>query len=218
MCISINFSIYRTFNFCRVCSAWYDLTHSRSLRKVLIIRHSSIWSPLCYKSIDLRDLGNLLQLDDVEHVVVKCGDWTWISKRGVSWACYYLDHLLNASKCPKLRQITFGGMGVNMRTLRHLSVTCKFIHLKNAITRPYFHVLNSGSLINSWFRNIELSTRCRTVRCAATGRLHVRLDEFWDAIDATVKPLSEEEMSWVMLHLPNFRSRYEADITEICKR
>lgn len=134
------------------------------------------------------------------------------------WVCGYLRRLFNASRCPKLRQITLDGMGLDMSRLHHLPETCEYIHLKNVTIRLYSDGPGPLYRFFALSGSVSLSTKYHLFRCASTGRLVVRMDEFWDAIDASMKPLSEEEMSLVLLHLPSFHSGLEADITEICKK
>lgn len=204
----------------RVCSAWDDLTHSTSLRKVAIVQ------PAVIKEL-LRRPGAMdkfmiwleeLQLDEVEHAVLSCKNWDSGGEKWVLGADLYLKHAFNASKCPNLRYITLDGVRLNFDQLYHLSNTCRYIHLNDVIIKPHLYGPPSVEFALPYSGSVSACIRLCTVRCPDTGRMAVRMDEFWDAIDASLRPLDEKEISSILRRLHNPLSWTRSGLRAICRR
>lgn len=159
-----------------------------------------------------------VQVDQVEHVIIRRGDWdpdTADNNRFMD-AELFLEHIFNEHKCPNLRQLTLEGLLLPLIDLSWLSITCHRLRLTKTKVMPFLD--NSNDIYCHWSGCVTASVAYRTVRCPGTGRLLVSMDDFWEAVEGSVEPLDDSQISRIITKIPDSRAECKLNFEEFCKK
>lgn len=185
----------------------------------VVILDLAVLQPILVKESrqGLPRMRNNIQVEHVEHAIIKLGNWDFAAEKNpwYFWAGLYFEHIFNAMKCLKLRRTTLKELRLKLSEVHHLSSTCRQICLKNVVILP--PPGGCPFIVNGVALTTEYRT-CFVPFSAAVRRLVVRMDLFWDALDSSLEPLNEEEISLIPQNISKLSAAARSELTDFCKR